>query len=352
MLSNIKLNKNGSVNQMQQITLDKRNVIIFILGVVCIALIGFGIYTFVGNSRSQRALDASQKELMKAQLDLGKAETEKGNAQKELKKADQEIQDWIKKYGGKAEQVGFFSGKYDAVVKLGLGEKIKLVYVPGSSSTVYLPGASGTVEVSNMGEAIWIDTDGDGQPDQKTNQITLKYKDYRIDITVDVLKNLFSYNLHQKFTGEWVEAILPNGAVTHFMKIYELDDKGQKVNPIELTDFKVTIEDKTNGKKHFYAWDPQIDFALSASTSNRLHMLTGTEIGFSMMGYGKTKDDNDWRFIRFAVGATKGGYSGNFSPVCYNIGKPLPIIKDLLMCPTVGMVGSETTFGISFGNPF
>lgn len=340
--------------------LDRKTLLVVGLSILCAVLIWYGISSTLNARRQAQLAELNKQELMQANEKLGKAKTEFGNVEAELKKANQETKDWINRYNGKVAEVGFFSGKLEAYVQYGKGQKI--VYVPdkttiireGATQPVVVNGDNGGGEmIDTLGDAIWIDTNNDGKPDKKLQgKIALSYKDYRLDISVDVLKNLFDYKLHQNFKGEWVKAILPNGAVTHFLRIYELDDKGNKSNPMQITDFKVTVEDQSGGKKHFYIWDPQIDFGFNASTSGVLNSVTGTEIGVSVMGYGKTKDDNDWRFARVSVASTKKGVVINAAPVCWNAGKKIPMVKDLLLCPTVGLLNSNTIFGISIANPF
>jgi hypothetical protein len=131
-----------------------------------------------------------------------------------------------------------------------------------------------------------------------------------------------------------------------------LDDKNNRVKQFEIKDFKVVTDDPNGGKKKFYKWDPQVDLGANVSVSTRLKSAAGGEVGFSTSGYGKSQDDNAWRFFRFSLTKADKDIVLNFAPACWNGGKSIPVVKDLYLCPTVGLHGSDTVIGFSIYNPF
>lgn len=332
--------------------------------VIAILIAGLAFTTYLaissGLNNYRLSLDNKQliKQQMKSQLDIGKAETNYGNAQKQLKQVNEEVQNWIKENDARATDVGILKGKLNAIMN-GQGERIQIVKVP---ETTIIKGADGEIcklsqinnvdSVSSLGKYVWLDLDGDGQPDTKTNKLILPYKDYRIDIEVDALQNIFNYSLHQNFKGEFVKAITKAGGTVHFIRLNEIDDKGNKIGEIKITDFKVVTENPDKVSKKFFAWNPQIDFGINTNLSNTLKSSVSGEIGLSTSSYGQTKDDNDWRFIRLSIGKSGDKYTGNFSPACWNGGKVIPVVKDLLLCPTIGYTNSQTVYGVSIANPF
>ena len=346
--------------------IDKKMIAIVGLVMICFVLIYATFVNWSGKNELKGVNAKLLKEQMKANYDLGKAETgfvdEKQQKEQLKQNIDQVIQKWMTDNNASATDIGILRGQLTSVMTGGSGGKIQIVTMPGKdTNTIIHSGATGSCEipivttvdsVNSLGKYIWLDLNGDGIPDTKTSKIVLTYKDYHIDISVDALTNVFNYSLHQNFKGEFVKAITKEGGVVHFIKINEVDDKGNKVNEIKITDFKVTTVDESKGKKHFYWWNPQLDLGANINLSNRLSASVGPEIGLSTSGYGKTEDDNDWRLFRFSIGKNGDKVMGNFSPGCWNAGKALPLVKDLLLCPTVGYSNSTTLYGISVGNTF
>jgi hypothetical protein len=67
------------------------------------------------------------------------------------------------------------------------------------------------------------------------------------------------------------------------------------------------------------------------------------------MAYGRTVNDNDWRFIRLGAGVTtKENWFLELDPVQYNLGRYIPLISDLWLGIGVAYDGSWG-LGISIG---
>ena len=97
---------------------------------------------------------------------------------------------------------------------------------------------------------------------------------------------------------------------------------------ITSSEFKQT----TKNNKEFYWWAPHLDLTLNslfALDSDDVYRFGGA-LGLSIMGYGLTKDDNEWRFVRLGLGIdSKEKPYVTLEPVLYNLGKYLPLVSDL-----------------------
>ena len=350
------------------ITVSRSKLIIAGLIAVLLVVSGIGIYGYTKYRAVAAVVEGQKKKMMEQDLELGKAQTIIGNTQKAMKDMSDDWQKWLKDNGSKATDVGYWKARYEqsaqgnAKINVVIAKEQDKPVVTKPNGTSPLPSCplvsspnyqTATQPIDELGEYIWIDTDKDGKPDTKVSEVDLVYKDYRIDINADALKHVVKYSLHQNFEGQFVKAVNPtNGAVSHFLRIWELDDKGSRVKQFELTDFKTITEDPTNGKKKWFLWNPQVDLGANISVSNRLRARSSGEIGISTSGYGKTADDNAWRLFRFSLAKNDKDIVINFAPACWNAGKSLPLVKDLYLCPTVGMQGSDTVVGFSVYNPF
>jgi hypothetical protein len=108
----------------------------------------------------------------------------------------------------------------------------------------------------------------------------------------------------------------------------ELADKEFKLK-ITSSKFVQTLDNN----KEFYWWAPHLDLSLDNSfvfdAGDDFYRFGGS-IGFSTMAYGRTINDNDWRFLRLGLGInSKENPYATFEPVRYNLGKFIPIISDL-----------------------
>ena len=350
------------------LVLDHKVLIIAVLIAACAALVWWGLVQNKAASDAGGVVKQQRDELMKKDLAIGKAETQFGDAQAQLKNLSVEWQQWIKEHGGSVEDVAFWQAKYEASMS-GQGQKIQIT-VPGSPGTATgsttiinngggastpdsLSGVQTVDYVDSLGKVVWLDTNGDGKPDVKTSRIVLTYKDYRIDVTVDALKNYFEYSLHQNFKGEYVKVIEPKtGAVANFLKIYEIDDKGNTIKEMNLTDFKVITKAPVGDKSYYFWKNPKIDAGVNFNVSSRLQSNTSPEFGLSLSTKGKTKKDSEWRFFRFSAAQNKDKMIYNFSPACYNIGNKLPLINNTYICPTIGKSDGNTIGGFSINATF
>jgi hypothetical protein len=108
----------------------------------------------------------------------------------------------------------------------------------------------------------------------------------------------------------------------------ELAGKKYKLK-IVSSEFKQTL----SSNKEFHWWNPKLDLSLDNSfvfdVDDNFYRFGGS-IGISIMSYGRTTHDNDWRFIRLGVGMnSKENPYVTVEPIRYNLGRFIPLISDL-----------------------
>ena len=92
------------------------------------------------------------------------------------------------------------------------------------------------------------------------------------------------------------------------------------------------FQQTTSSNKEFYWWAPHLSISLDNQLvfMDELEYKLGASAGISVMAYGRTKDDNEWRFIRLGAGLNTGENLYVIAePVQYNLGKVLPLVSDL-----------------------
>jgi len=100
-------------------------------------------------------------------------------------------------------------------------------------------------------------------------------------------------------------------------------------------------------------WNPRLGFGL-ISTSK----CVAPTLDLSIVSYGRTRRDLDYRFISFGLGIAKASddsltFIGSFEPFSWNVGNVLPLVENLFVGP-VGAVDSNSTMelGVKVVIPF
>jgi hypothetical protein len=127
--------------------------------------------------------------------------------------------------------------------------------------------------------------------------------------------------------------------------------KGVEV-PVQISSSEFTQTLKTD--KEFFLWAPHINFNIDFGIGTfdaDSPIVPG--ISVSMSGYGRTKNDLDWKFVELGL-SSNGDYTYfKFMPFSYNIGNFVPLVSNTFVGPFVGFsTGGETTFGIGLSIPF
>ena len=144
----------------------------------------------------------------------------------------------------------------------------------------------------------------------------------------------FSYSLRQSFEGVLIEGS-SNSASPSYLRVWELGADGKRLpTPMTLSDFTVTKRKPGMKKMHWLALHLDIGISLQISQMGSTRLIP--DIGVSFSGYGRTKNDLDWRFFKGSIGPHEEGMSLNLCPASYNVGQKLPLFSNLWVAPCYG----------------
>lgn len=316
-------------------------VIFLIAGLILsLGLVGGIFHT---NNKLKNVVSKLNTELMKTDLKIGRAETKFGNAEDYIGELEQVIQDEIEEREAKTTMIAFWKGKYEAKVKL---HNIS-THPIGSMSIPTVKCASANFEKFRLYRA----------KDKKTLQGLIdsrsEHNDHRITIGCQlsaIQKNSdiylgIGYQLHMTFGGQLAETITPSGAVNHYVTIYELDEKGKRINKLKLTDFNVVLNDQRS--EQFYWLAPHLDIGAILGSTDKFNFVTGGSLGISMMGYGLTDNDLSWRLLRISIDFHDSIGIG-VTPALYNLGDILPLVSNIWFGPHIGFNTNGNWYLVGF----
>jgi len=283
--------------------------------------------------RLREVNQATSSVLMSKNLELGRAETKLGNAETQIGKLSKDIQKEIKDRKAALSLVIDLRAKYEKEVRDKRVET-RVVY-RDREKKVDLPQGKLFIKEGNKYKVV--------------ESLSWSYKDFRITITGDTVKKTLSYKLHQKFRATIAESKLPSGGYNHYVEVFELDDKNKDVDKIRLTNIQA-IRSEPNKSKLFW-FNPKLDLELGYGVSMRAQSSWVGTVGLSIAGYGITKNDLTWRFLRVGIGGSSDGFIITGSPVSLNIARFLPVLSNVWITPSAGYDFTNGaalfTFGIS-----
>ena len=120
--------------------------------------------------------------------------------------------------------------------------------------------------------------------------------------------------------------------------------------PIKIKEMKFDQLKKMN--KEFFLWNPRLSLNIDSCFSPVLDTNIMGGLGMSVMGYGRTKNDLDWRFVEFGFSTTGEDFIVKLSPFSYNVGNYLPLISNTFLGPFIGYGNNEVVYGVGIGVPF
>lgn len=298
--------------------------IAYIPWLICLVLVSALAFYFWKEGRAtQELLRLKNVELMQSNLELGRAQSTIVDQKKAhataMANLDKLWKDEIKARDAAVTAYGRLEALYKAakknqktITKIVYRDRLKEIEVPA-------------------GGLFYKDESGNYK---EVTSLQYDYKDFRITISGDAVKQTISYQIHQKFHAQFVATKLPTGGVNHYAEIYEVDPDGKRLDKMELTSFEVIqAEDLPN---RFMWFNPKLDLMVGGGLNARLQGSWLGELGFSVMAYGKTPNDLLWRFLRVGVGMTRYGFSLTASPAQLNIGEYLPVISNTWLVPFGG----------------
>lgn len=298
-----------------------------------------GIWFYTQNRNLHTLLSTKIEELQKADLALGRANTKIADANIMISKINKDLQEEIKKRNGLLSLYAELEGKYEAEKKK-VKTLTKIVYVDKYIEHV--------IDIPE-GQIFYKDKDNQYKP---ITSMRWNYSDFRIDIQGDAIKQEIAYKLHQRFRGQFIESTLPNGVQNHYFKLYELDEKGNDVGELNLTKFDV-IKSSTI-KDHMMWWSPRLDLAIGTGVTQSKTFGWNADLGLSLSSYGKIEHDLLFRFFRFSFGFSTDGVTLGFTPIQYNLGRPLPLLTNLWIGPfaAFNIQTKQGLYGMNIGVMF
>ena len=157
-----------------------------------------------------------------------------------------------------------------------------------------------------------------------------------------------------KFETYIIETEQPSGKYARYVELNITNNqmketKGNKypvkINSIEWAKNPIT-------EKHFFFWNPRLAFQAMFTSE-----VFAPSLDLSVMSYGKTKRDMDWRFIIPSIGIANKNDSSEavfgFTPVQWNFGNIVPLVENMFLGPTMAWdTEGEMSYGVSFSVPF
>ena len=315
--------------------------------VLCVALalvlglLGKIAYT---NHQLSNVNEQLNEKLMQSDLNLGRANTKFGDAMDMIRSLNDDINKEIRKRKAIATRYGILQAKYDVIAK---AQPVDNVRVKIEKEYVQVPA-----ELNLEKGAVYIAKNRTTLA--KLNEYTGRMSDHRIDVDCTIRPEAndelnipmeIGYQLHQTFGGQLVETRLPSGGINHYMELYELGPKGERIKHLKLEKFEVVVADELAPR--WFWWAPGIDIAGLVGAGPENLPYIGGSLGLSFMGYGRTTNDLSWRFLRVSLDfGTDIGVG--FTPVLYNLGELIPLISNLWVGPHVqkGFLTSWTVGGV------
>jgi hypothetical protein len=164
---------------------------------------------------------------------------------------------------------------------------------------------------------------------------------------------------------KWKTGIYP---IEYYLKIIQSEQKTGQLNtyaeawaqvdkPKEYKNIKLPLDIKSieftqlkEKDKEFFRWVPRLSLGLDYGFNFNSEVFPS--INMSIMGYGRTKRDLDWKFLEFGIGGYKDNYLLKLSPFSYNLGNIVPLISNTFIGPFIGAEKDKIIYGFGLSIPF
>jgi hypothetical protein len=314
-----------------------KNIIIGVLVLLLgLALFGTWVQHRAANAFSQM-VDVLDSKLQESDLFLGRAKVQIGDANKYIDELEEKVQDEIRSHNGTVSLVA----KLRAELKVS-GNKTTVIEVP--SSTIEVPAEL------NFAELHYYFALTNKELADLGTEFRQIYSDHRID-TECLMTSINGepvigshYKLHLELVGVLTEVTLLSGKTAYYASIFEIDDKGEIAERLNLKAFRVLKEDQ---RIYQLRLAPHLDIGGIVGAGLRQgNLVSGLSVGVSGWGYGKTENDLIYRFPRLGLVANSNFVALELNPVLYNLGGPLPIVSNIWVGP--GLIWNPSEFGLVF----
>lgn len=299
---------------------------------VLYVMLGLALFTagkLAYNNYKIRAITSKlNQELTEAKLEIGRAKTEFGNAEKYIKTLEEKVQQEIKARKAAITRIGWFKGRLKIARKNLKSKKGNTEYI---DKPIIIKGKP-LYKTGMIYQAL--------SPRKlvPVRRVDRYFADHRLQAQVSILPkpNLgldiptsLQYQLTLSFRGELAETLLPSGGRNFYLNIFETF-QGKDLGKVELSELKVIVKDE---RKPHFMWTPHLDvgvlpfFRLKAK-----ELRAGGSVGISLFGFGLTKNDLSWRFLRLSTDIQESIGAG-LSPVVVNLGQALPLVSNIWLSP-------------------
>ncbi|TKJ30083.1 hypothetical protein CEE39_08580 [bacterium (candidate division B38) B3_B38] len=269
------------------------------------------LYFWVGglkhqNTRLQQEIEEGQRGYLELKENIARAESKmvsKGELKRMLREAvDPAIRELINKNRETVKLISKVEGSLRGSV-----EELQLEPVVVEKEKYQVKQFSSRISLPEGPPIAWWRVDSQGLAMQGLYQMK-----FNVKTTLTEQKSKKGYNVYNEL---WLTS----------PEFEEWKDRPYPI-PIDRAEVRwVPIK----RAKSFYSFLPKMDIGLEANLAGLEKPALGFSIGASLMGYGQSEDDLEWRFLRLSAGAVGDKVNLGFAPVSWNIGKHLPLVSDL-----------------------
>jgi hypothetical protein len=177
----------------------------------------------------------------------------------------------------------------------------------------------------------WTQVTGAKVVDGKVDTLTVMsgVVPHEIQVKAAITKNEETGKISILTKAFWLQTEAPlNSEISWLDKPYPLSITGGSIiiDPTEPID--ITLRNR-------FRMAPHLNVGLFAGVATSGEQYGG-HVDFSLWGYGKTKNDLEWKLGQIGLNFSKNYVDANLIPVSYNIGKHIPLVSDLYVGPGIG----------------
>jgi len=269
------------------------------------------LYLWVGglkhqNTQLQQEMEESQRAYMELKENVARAESRmvsRGELKRLLRETvDPAVQELIKKNRETVKLINKVEGSLKGTM-----EELRLEPVVVEREKVKVREFSSEIALPKGPPVAWWRVDEQGLALQGLYELK-----FNLRTTLTEQKSRKGYNVYNEL---W----LTNP------QLAEWKDKPYPI-PIDRAEVRWLPISRARA---FYSFLPKLDIGVEADFAGVEKPALGFSIGASLMGYGLTEEDLEWRFLRLSAGAVGDKATLGFAPVSWNMGKHLPLVSDL-----------------------
>jgi len=169
-----------------------------------------------------------------------------------------------------------------------------------------------------------------GRPDTQPCAAEYVYSDFRIDITGRPLEQKIVYDLHQQFEIVEVQGKNEEGQTVFLTQVFELNGES-RVEELKISKRSAASLDESDRK--FRWWNPHLELGIQGQVLGDVDI--GPQLTFSALSYGRSKVENDLRFLSLGASVLNDSIAPTLIPIEVNVSRNLPLVTDIWLGPSV-----------------